>query len=142
MGKRPPQRTGTQIATARDQRLNSRPQRAIWNTAKWRNHTRPEVLRRANGQCQWPSGCTRPATIADHYPIPCLDLMNMGLEANDPDRCRALCAHHSGKADGGRRRHGGATKSMRVKTAGWSKSSALPDAQNHREPVSVTSRAW
>ena len=83
---------------------NRRPQTAIWQHHQWRTYTRPTVLARANHTCEWPAGCTNKATIADHYPTPAITILQtQGLRAAlNPDTCRALCHHHSGKADGPR----------------------------------------
>ena len=74
----------------------------VYHDQRWRGigGTRSRVIDRACGWCEWPD-CPEPATIADHV-VPLADLLARGLDPYDANYCRALCAHHSGKADGGR----------------------------------------
>ena len=72
----------------------------VYADARWKA-CRASVLRMANGYCQWP-GCQAPATIADHWPLTLAVLLATNADPYNPAACRALCAHHSGKADGGR----------------------------------------
>jgi hypothetical protein len=76
---------------------------AIYHSLRWRGigGTRQRVIDRANGWCEI-EGCSAPATIADHWPMPLAGLLATGRDPYDPTTCRALCHHHSGKADGGR----------------------------------------
>jgi hypothetical protein len=75
----------------------------VYHDQRWRGvgGTRQRVIDHANGWCEI-EGCGAPATIADHWPLPLRALLEQGLDPYDPARCRALCAHHSGKADGAR----------------------------------------
>lgn len=111
-----------------------RTQNTIWHSPEWRNHTRPTVLARANHTCQWPAGCTATATIADHWPVPCLELLQTeGRQAAlDPDNCRALCHHHSGKADGPRAHTKGGVSSSRHKHNHPGVGFSLPAAESSR----------
>lgn len=109
---------------------------SIWQSHEWRTHTRPTVLARANHTCEWPAGCTATATIADHWPVPAIELLRQhGRQAAlNPDTCRALCHHHSGKADGPRAHTKGGTPKQAAN-------------HNHPEvvfslPVAQSSRVW
>lgn len=77
---------------------------AIYRNPMWRGPggTRARVLTRAQGTCQYPTGCTSPATIADHWPLTLATILATGGDPYDDTQCRALCAHHSGVSDGGR----------------------------------------
>jgi 5-methylcytosine-specific restriction protein A len=46
--------------------------------------------------CRWPSGCDRPAAHADHWPMSRRELLEHGLDPQDPRHGRGLChRHHS-----------------------------------------------
>ena len=76
---------------------------SVYHDPRWRgpHGCRQRVIDNANGWCEI-EDCGMPATIADHFPTPLAALLEQGRDPYDPAHCRALCAHHSGKADGGR----------------------------------------
>jgi len=90
--------------------LAARADRArVYRDPRWRGPggTRARTLDRAYGQCEYPIDdwnrkCCEPATIADHWPTPLAQVLAQGGDPYDDANTRALCAHHSGKADGGR----------------------------------------
>ncbi|PRY08421.1 hypothetical protein CLV37_12416 [Kineococcus rhizosphaerae] len=56
---------------------------------------RPGVLQR-DPICTWPAGCTRLSEIADHFLLSRRELVEQGLDPDDPAHGRRLCwSHHS-----------------------------------------------
>ena len=84
-----------------NKRKNTHPRTRIYNDPRWKT-TRLAVLNRDHWQCTIQlEGCTRKATIADHYPIDALHCP----DPYDPRACRAACRHCSGVIDGRRSNH-------------------------------------
>lgn len=44
--------------------------------------------------CRIPTGCRRPSTDADHYPLDRDELVRLGMDPDDPQHGRGLCARH------------------------------------------------
>jgi 5-methylcytosine-specific restriction protein A len=86
-------------ARRRATRKAAKPQAKYYNTARWRNETRPAVLERD-------PVCTvcgeQTSTIADHWPVPLTALVDQGHDPYDADHCRGVCHRCSGRHDGGR----------------------------------------
>ena len=59
---------------------------------KHRTLFRPRVLAAANYLCELRlPGCTSIATVADHHPLSRRELVEAGMNPNDPKHGRALC---------------------------------------------------
>lgn len=132
------------VHTARNHARNRRLQRTVWNDPTWRTYTRPTVRDRADGLCEL---CGNEGTIADHWPIPCLELLlHQGRRAAlNPDNCRWLCHRCSGREDGRLAAQGPAIDRARAHTKGGDHHNAPhpdPSEVGSSLPAPKQSREW
>ncbi len=130
--------------SARDHARNRRLQRTVWNDPTWRTYTRASVRDRADGLCEL---CGNEGTIADHWPVPCLELlMQYGKqEALNPDRCRWVCHQCSGRSDGHLAKQGPAIDRARAHSKGGDHHNSLhqdPSQVDISLPETKHSREW
>lgn len=79
--------------TAAEQQRGTAEQRGYGR--QHRTRFRAGVLAR-DPTCRYPDGCGARSTVADHWPRSRRDLVALGLDPDDPQHGRGLCAtHHS-----------------------------------------------
>ena len=92
--------------TQADQRRGTASQRGY--TSKGHQRFRTAVLTRdpvcvCTSDCDWHLGateCLAIATVADHWPVSRRDLIVQGLDPNNPDAGRSLCARCHNRSTG------------------------------------------